>query len=196
MLIASWRVVVPPAEEPITLADAKEQARVLHSAEDDWFSDVAIPAARQYAEQRQGRALIEQTRELTLDRWPSLYSDGFEDIELPGGPLTSITSVTYTAVDGTATVWDAGNYVADTLRGYGRFYLAYGVSWPAVRTGPNAVRIRYVTGAASANDVNPLTKAAIKMLVALLYKEREGEKFDRSAINDLLDMDSLRRMAV
>lgn len=173
MLIPSWRVTTEPASEPVTLAEAKAHLRVLHSAEDDLITALIV-AARQKAEAFLGRALITQTREVTLDRWPSAYVDGHEDIELPGGKLTSITSVTYTASDGTATVWGAGNYVADTLREVGRVYLAHGVSWPALRSGPNGVRIRYVTGYGNAAAVPSLIKAGMLLYVGHLYANRSA----------------------
>lgn len=179
-MLLDWRVVTEPAEEPVTLAEGKAQCRVLHSAEDDSISSFIV-AARQIAEAYMWRALITQTRELTLDRWPYNWRDGTDTVRLPGGVVTSVTSVTYTAADGTETALDPGAYVADVTREPVLVYPAYGTLWPTLRDARGAVRIRYVTGYGAAADVPDSIKAGIRLLVGYLYKEREGEKLDWSA---------------
>jgi uncharacterized phiE125 gp8 family phage protein len=173
VLIPSVRVVTPPGSEPVSLTEAKAHLRVLHTAEDTLIGTL-ITAARQRAEAYLGRALITQTRELTLDRWPTALMDGHEDIVLPGGLVTSVTSVKYTNTDGTEATWAGANYVLDTLREPGRITRAYGISWPALRPGPNGVRVRYVVGAATAADVPALIKAGVLLYLGHLYANREA----------------------
>lgn len=74
------RLVTPPDIEPVTVEEAKVQARVEHDA-DDALIEQLIAAARDAAEQRTGRALITQTWQqrgrprddvLELRRWPAI----------------------------------------------------------------------------------------------------------------------------
>ncbi|SHK68677.1 head-tail connector protein [Halomonas caseinilytica] len=131
------RRIVEPTEEPITLAEAKTQARIDHDHEDDFVASL-IATARDVAEQRLGRALITQTWEqrglprdgvIELRRWPAIEVVSVEDaagelapeawkaevgefpevrlINYQGGPVT----VTYTAGYG-----DAADDVPESIR--------------------------------------------------------------------------------
>ncbi|WFF40400.1 hypothetical protein EVC62_02170 [Salinicola endophyticus] len=74
------RLIAPPAAEPVSLAEAKAQARIEHDDDDDLVQRL-IASARSSAEQRTGRALITQTWEqrgrpqggmIELRRWPAV----------------------------------------------------------------------------------------------------------------------------
>jgi uncharacterized phiE125 gp8 family phage protein len=168
-----WRVVTEPATEPITTDEAKTHLRVLHSAEDDLI-DGLIVAARQHVEAVTWRALVTQVRELTLDRWPYRWRDGSELIALPGGKVTAVASVTYTAADGTETVLDSGSYVAALTREPALVYPAYGSIWPTLRDTRGAVRIRYTTGYGAAAAVPQAIKQAMLLLIGHWYANRES----------------------
>jgi uncharacterized phiE125 gp8 family phage protein len=171
-MLIDVRVVTPPEEEPISLADAKAHLRVTHDAEDDVISAL-IAAAREYAEGYQGRGLVTQTWEAVFDRWPFRGLGPGDPIVLPGGRLASVTSVKYTDPDGAEGTMDPGDYVVDTLREPGRVYLAYGANWPSLRAVPNAVRVRYVVGADAA-DVPLATRQGMLLLIGHWYANREA----------------------
>lgn len=169
----NWRVVTDPAEEPVTLAEAKAHCRVLHSAEDDLLSALVV-AARQHVEQVTWRALITQVRELTLDRWPYSWRDGSDAVPLPGGKVSVLDSVTYTATDGSNVVLDPASYVAAITREPALVYPAWNTVWPTLRDERGAVRIQYTTGYGDAAAVPQAIKQAMLLLVAYWYANRES----------------------
>lgn len=60
------RLVTGPAEEPLTLQQAKDHLRLETDLDDDYLESLLIPAARQYLERVCWRGFLLQTWELTL----------------------------------------------------------------------------------------------------------------------------------
>ena len=85
-------LVTPPATEPVSLEEAKAQLRVMHTSEDTLISRL-ISAATRHIERIVDLSLTTRTYRLTLDA----FSDY---IELPRGPVQSVTSVQYVDADG------------------------------------------------------------------------------------------------
>jgi len=113
-----------------------------------------ITDARRAAEGILDRALITQTWELTLDRFPFYSADNTRsEILLPRPPLQSVTSITYTDIDGATQTLASANYKVDTIGEPGRVVPAYGLSWPSTRNEINAVTVRYVCGYGAAATV-------------------------------------------
>jgi uncharacterized phiE125 gp8 family phage protein len=162
------RLVTPPAEEPVSLAEAKEHLR-LEGTEDDTYVSALIQAARQHVEEVCWRGLVMQMREIVLDRFPDCA-----EMDLPGGNLGAITSVTYVDAAGAEQTLDPSVYEADTGSVPGRLLLAYGQSWPSARCQWNAVRVRYTVGWAVADVPAPI-KHALLLLIAHLYEQRAPE---------------------
>lgn len=134
-----------PLAEPLHVDDAKLHLGV-DITEHDAAITVLIGAARRLFEEIQGRALITQTFDLTLDEWPQ-----GREIKLPRAPLRSVTSITYVDSDGTSATFAASNYVVDTKSEPGRITLGYNKSWPSATLRPGgAITIRYVSGYATA----------------------------------------------
>lgn len=77
-----------PAEEPVSLADAKAFLRVDDNAEDGLIATLAT-AARLHVESVTARAMIFQSWRLVLDAWPVERT-----IALPVGPVHELTAVT------------------------------------------------------------------------------------------------------
>lgn len=125
-----------------------------------------IQAAREYCETFTHRAFITQTWDLKLDAFPC-YD---EAIWLPKAPAVSVTSVTYTATDGTSTTWSASLYTTDIptgpLAGRARIVPAYAEYYPSTRDVVNAVTVRFVAGYGAASTVPQSIKAAMKILMA------------------------------
>ncbi|MCP4897608.1 MAG: phage head-tail connector protein [bacterium] len=156
-------VVFAPAAEPIHLDEAKIALRVTDSEEDSFITG-RIRMARQLVEESTGRALVSQTRELALPAFPNnpdldRISEPRTRIKLRGKPLRSIESITYIDEDGAEQTLDSSSYQVDTANGW--VQPAYDESWPATREVPNAVRVRYLCGAATHvtanNSTNQLT---------------------------------------
>ena len=158
-------VVTPPAQEPIDLAEAKLHLRVINSDEDTLIESM-IAAAREYVERIVGYALVTQGLRATLDGFPCV-------IELRGVGLT-VTAVKYTGADGAEQTLAPSSYTVDTSGGGARITPAYGMQWPATRTGERAsVRIEFTSGYAP-NAVPKSLSAAIKLIVGDLFANREA----------------------
>ncbi len=184
--MTAFKLLTPPAIEPITLDEAKAQARIDTSVDDALITSL-ITAARQWAEQYMGRALITQSWQMWLDLWPGAFErwwDGVRDgpitgldeinyIALPRAPLQSVTSVNYYDNSDNATLWDAGNYYVDTIREPGRLALRMGSVWPSPSRLTNGIGITYFAGYGDNGDSVPeAIKAGIRQLIAHWYEHR------------------------
>jgi uncharacterized phiE125 gp8 family phage protein len=155
------KVITPPTE-PVTLADARLQCRVTDTAEDSLITSY-ITAARQYCEHYTQRAIGSQTLELALDEFP----DGA--IELPMSPATSITSLKYINEAGVETTLSGSAYTLDDYSHLSWAIRAYGTEWPTTQAVANAVKVRYVAGAAL---VPGPVRSAMLLTIAHLFENR------------------------
>jgi uncharacterized phiE125 gp8 family phage protein len=165
-------LVTAPAAEPISTANAKAHLRVDTSADDTLIDDL-VKAARRVCERITGRALITQTWDWKLDRFPA----GKFIVPLP--PLSSVTSITYTDSAGDSQTWAASKYDVDAPVGphaaHGRIAPAYGEVYPTTRDEMNAVVVRFVAGYGSAgSDVPDDLIRAMHRIVADNYANREN----------------------
>jgi uncharacterized phiE125 gp8 family phage protein len=138
-----FKIITDVATEPVTLAEARLQCKV--DADDTSHDAVLtslITAARENAEHYTGRALAPRTLEGVLDAFPACG----ESFDLPLPPVTSITSIKYTDVDGAEQTMDSGDYALSAYGDSRTVSLAYGASWPSTQCVPNAVRVRFITG--------------------------------------------------
>ncbi len=162
-----YEIDTAPTSEPVTTAEAKTWARIT-TAEDDFNIDFKIKAAREYVETYSGRALLGQTWDLVLDRFP-------KEILLRKPPVTSVTSIEYTDVNGvTGTALASTEYQTDFVSEPARIREAYSKSWPSTRAEMNAVTIKFVSGYANKALVPESLKQAIKELVSFWYYNREA----------------------
>jgi uncharacterized phiE125 gp8 family phage protein len=159
-------LVTAPNSEPITLAEAKAQVRVLHSDEDQLIQGY-IAAARNYVENKTWRQLMRATLQLRMDRFPT---ERF--IVLPRPRLVSVSSVRYRGGGEWATL-ATERYQVDSDGEPGRLR-AWAAGWPSCDDELGAVQIEYVCGW-TADQVPPQVKTALLMLVAGYYQNRDGE---------------------
>lgn len=159
----------PANSECVTLAEAKAHLRV-DVADDDALITALITAARQEAEHKMGRTLVETVWELQLDAFPA---DGCMRLHNP--PVASVATVRYYDSANTLQTLDASFYVVDAASEPARLVLAYGKSWPATYSRPGAVQVRYTAGlpVADAAKAPEAIKAWIKLRLATLYQHRE-----------------------
>lgn len=160
-----------PAVEPITLQETKDFLRV-DTADDDALLDAMIVAVRDDAERKLRRALVTQTWEYTVDRFP----DGADPILLPRPPLSSVTSVQYwdTASTPVEQTWAASNYSVDTTRWPGRVQPVDGTFWPAEDARLNAVTVTFVAGYGNPVDVPGMIRQTMLVVLNTLYEHRES----------------------
>ena len=160
-------LVTAPLIEPVSVGEAKLQARIDESA-DNALVQSLICAARQLAESFTRRVFITQTWKMYLDAWPCETA-----IEVPKAPLVSVTHIkTYDDSD-VATVWPSSNYFVDTATKPGRIALRNAASWPQPSRLSNGIEIQFVAGYGPApSDVPAQIKQAILLIAAHLYEHR------------------------
>lgn len=163
-------VVTAPDAEPVTLDEAKAHLRI-DGDDDKEYISALITAARTHAERHCWRGFVEQTLELVLEQFPC-----GDSIELVGGNLESVTSVTYVDDDGASQTLATSEYVTDTVSEPGRLLLAYDKSWPSTRAQWDAVKVRYVVGW-DVDEVPQPIKQAVLLLVSQMFEHRTPEVF-------------------
>ena len=152
-MIQHLKRIQPPANEPVTLSEAKQHERI-DLNDDDGLVTALIKAARQQAEEYTKRSFITQTWELTLDE-----ANGI--IELPRPPIQSVTNVT---VDGSP----YSNYEVDG----NRIYFPSGVSFLF-----GGIKIEYTAGYGdNSEDVPEPIREAILQMVGHFYENRESQE--------------------
>lgn len=177
------------AKEPVGLTDMKAYLRIDCDSEDAFIRGL-IKAARNKCENFTERSFITQTWVQTLDCIPmdskkAPWWDGEKQgaissmiplkncIELPRGPLQSVTHLKTFNESDTEATFDSSNYYVDTQSMVGRLCLNSGSSWPTDLRAHNAIEIEYIAGYGdSAGFVPPEIKEAIKMLAAHMYENR------------------------
>jgi hypothetical protein len=197
-------VITPPAEEPISLADAKDYLRIDQSVTaDDAVISAMISAARRYAEHWLGRVLITQTLEYASDGFPFGESSGYYNrtirelgpgsltnwlpgtawapIEIPRPPLQSIVSVQYYDQAGAWQTLDPSAYQVSKSEP-ARISPAINTAWPITHPqGIETVRIQFIAGYGDASAVPPTIRAALLLWVAFLYENRGEESAEPPA---------------
>ncbi len=153
----------PPANEPITLADAKNHCRIDVSTDDAAVTSMIV-AAREMVENDTGRRIVTQTWDMYLDRFPI----GFRDMRCPWGPWQSISSIKYIDLSGTQQTWGSTHYGLDSTSFEPRIYLQWADIYPVPRPIQNAIVIRHVSGYTSPPES---LKHAIRVLVAHWYDQ-------------------------
>lgn len=164
------RRVVAPAEPVVSLAEAKAHLRVEHADEDAYITSL-VQAATSHLDGWSGtlgRALVEQTWEVTLDAFP------VGAIHLPLGDVIAVTSVKYDDTAGDEQTVSSTDYFLDNRSLDGWVVPFADVSWPDTLDAVNAVRVRYTAGYGAASAVPAAIRHAILMLVAHWYANREA----------------------
>jgi len=167
------KLIVAPSLEPLTLAEVKLYLRVDHDDEDEVVTRCAV-AARQWADGPEGflgRALIDQTWELTLDRFP------LREIRIPLPPLLEVINVFYDDPGGVQQIMDPSDYSVDRV-GQPGWIVPVG-SWPTPLDAINTVRIRFRAGyvdtsfSPAVGAVPEDIKAALLLYAGTLFDTRE-----------------------
>jgi len=159
-------LLVPPAVEPLSLADAKAYLRVQH-ADDDGLIAALIAAARSHVEAATRRALITQGWRHRRDAWPA---DG--RIAVLPAPLQALSAVRVYDEAGEAQALDLGNFVVDAVAAPGVIsFPPWSVPPPGRAQGGIELDIAAGYGDAASDVPAPFT-LAIRMLLAHWYENR------------------------
>jgi uncharacterized phiE125 gp8 family phage protein len=182
------KLITAPAGEPISLDEAKTHLRVTHD-DDDVLIDLAIRAAIKSAESQTRRALVTQTWELMLDRFPQHGAA----INIAKPPLQSVSFIKYIDIDGVLQTWAAENYKVDTVTEPGRIVPSYGKCWPCTRSEINAITIRFVCGYGEEDAIPEDICSWMLLKIGALYEHKEEiaygqvSELPKSFVDCLLD---------
>ena len=165
-----YKVVTPPAEEPLVLADCTAQLNSPPSADDSFITGL-IGDAREYLENMTGRSFITQT----LDVW---FPRFLRKMDMPRPPLVSVESVKYLDTAGDEQTLDTAVYrVNNKGDEKASILLKYGQAWPDIypeRDADDLVTVRIVTGYGAAAAVPRSIKRAMLLIVGDWYMNREA----------------------
>lgn len=157
-----------PSEQPVTLAEAKAQLRVLSSAEDGLVSGLIATAAALLegrAGMLGGRALVTQRWRYKIDYFPRI-------IEMPMTPLRAVQAIKYLDDAGAEQTIDPALYIVDTGTWVGRIRPAYNVLWPIPQPTELAVTIDFECGFGAASAVPMTIKQAMFLLINHWFHNR------------------------
>lgn len=156
-------VITPPAEEPVTLAAAKDFLRIGHDGEDELVTRL-IESARARIEQEAGLALVTQTLRVDWFAWPSTLAG--RGVLLPRRPVTSVILVETVSADDDRTD-QTNRFRLDC----GRLGLRPWSQAPIIGT-DGFVEVTFEAGFGVADDVPGDLQEALLRLVGILYNAR------------------------
>jgi uncharacterized phiE125 gp8 family phage protein len=169
--------------EPVTLAEAKAQVRMVEDDSEDTFITSLIAPARAYVERVSRHYFVAATRTETFRRWGDY-------LEIYRYPIASVTSVKYSTSDDPADDITYEGFAADLNSYPFRIYPALGgTGWPEIDAG-QTITVVYVSGSLSATSEEYLLgKRAMLLLIGFWFDNR-GEvpvsKDVKLAIDDML----------
>jgi uncharacterized phiE125 gp8 family phage protein len=176
------QLVTPPAEEPVSLADAKLHLRV-DFTDDDALITALISAARQAAETLTGRQIVTARWKLVLDSFPgpsligvpagTPFSLPGHAILLPRSPLQSVVAIQYLDMAGVLQTMPATDYTVDAACEPARITPVFGKIWPISLPQIGAVSVIFDAGFGPAASVPEGIKSWVKLRVGSLYAHRE-----------------------
>jgi uncharacterized phiE125 gp8 family phage protein len=179
--------------EPVTLADAKQWARIQYSVDDNLVTR-QITRARNVVERTAlKQALLLQSRTLYTASFPwggayGLVARGFGlnpwwfpsaqgVIQLPYPPLVSVDSIQYADPgSGQLVTMNPASYLYSADAIPGRLQPVWGTVWPIARPQIDAVQITFTCGyGPDPADVPDEIVEAMCMLIAASYRNREAD---------------------
>ena len=168
-----------PASEPVTLTQVKANLKIDYST-DDTLLTALITAAQNQIEQYTGVSIADRTVSLIAK------IDGFNDFELPYGPVQSITSITQLSIlGGTNTALAAGDYSV------------YGASGEFVNINTKGAGDKYAIVYEAGYTVTPtaLLESIIHQ-IAYLYEHRGDEDIQGYSSTALMMAKPYRRAVI
>tara|TARA_R110002110_G_scaffold79732_15_gene208108 strand:+ start:6820 stop:7392 length:573 start_codon:yes stop_codon:yes gene_type:complete len=154
-----------PAEEPVTLGEARAHLR-LDATDEDALLGVLVTAARTALEAVTRRAFVTQDWRLLLDDWPA------HAISLPLAPVQAVTAVTVAGLDETVTL-DEEFYEVDAGGEPPRIAAMRGQAWPLPATMMAGIAIEFTAGYGPAASVPAPLKQAVLLLAAHWFEHRD-----------------------
>lgn len=202
MLIAKPVLVTAPATEVVSLQSLKEYLKI-DTTDDDAMLLVSLKAATKRLEQYSNQKFVTQTWDVFFDCFPyngknTPWWDGVREVaisdvyrssnggilEIPFGPLQSVTSFKTFNDDNTEFTFDSSNYYVDTAGKYGAIGLKTGAVWPSTVLRPlSGIAVRcvfgfgagYITSPVTASTIPDQIQEAVKAFASVLFEHRGDE---------------------
>lgn len=165
---SSLKLIVGPQQKLLSLQEAKDHLRI---DIDDENAELAalVDAATKAVEEDTHRALITQTWEQAIDRFPC----GTDPIPLMKGPLQSVTSITSYDSSDVSAVMSPSAYFVNSYRVPALVCLKSGQTWPTGLRTHLAGVIKFICGHGdAAENVDADLKMAIKLQLKPIYQRR------------------------
>jgi uncharacterized phiE125 gp8 family phage protein len=154
-----------PAEEPVSLAEAKAFLRVDDTAEDALITTL-IGAARLHVEGVTGRALLAQSWRVVLDAWPE-----DRQVKLPVTPFMAVTEITAYDAAGAAHAVPLAQFMSEP----DRLLLPANVTGMPVLRERQGIEIDYVAGfGTEPAEVPADIRQALLLLVGYWFEHRDA----------------------
>ena len=176
------QLVTPPAEEPVSLVDAKLHLRVDFD-EDDTLIASLITAARLAAETKTGRQFTTARWKMVLDSFPGPSLMGVpagqaftlpgHAILLPKCPVQAVVAIHYLDMGAVEQTMPAATYTVDNACEPARITPVFGQIWPICLPQIGAVSVTFDAGYGTAAQIPEGIKSWIKLRVGSLYAHRE-----------------------
>ena len=165
--VAALERVAAPDAEPVTLAEAKAQARITFDDDDAFVSSLVSAAVDLFDGDGQlGRAIITQT-------WAQWGPQTQGRVRLLMGPFQSLEAVEYYDADGALQAADVSDFEARKAGDFVTVEPKSGAAWPRTQARQDAIKITYKAGFGDApSDVPEGILHAILLLVAYWYDNR------------------------
>jgi uncharacterized phiE125 gp8 family phage protein len=167
----SDQLISTSGDEPVSLSEARLHLKLDDDiSEDDALISGLISAVRAMAEHETGRALVTQTRQLTLEAFPSNGRIHFGFV-----PVGEVEKIEYLDADGDLVTIDPTKYRVFSFSMY-RAWIepAIGETWPSLHGQSNALRITYKAGVEDPASVPQSIKQWILLHVANFYQNRSA----------------------
>lgn len=193
-MLAPVRVTLP-AETPVSLDEVKAHLKVEHT-DDDTYLRALIQVVTDHLDGYSGilgRALVTQSWRMDLRRFP-----GDRELRFPLLPVQSISAVNYWDALNADQTLDASAYSL-YVNSFGPVLLFNGgTQWPGLYSRADAVRVTFVAGYGTPNDVPAPIKHAMLLMIGDLYASRgekiRGDSMVEPAIDALLAPFRVRRI--
>ena len=154
-----------PAEEPVSLVEAKAFLKVDDGAEDALITTL-IGAARLHVEGVTGRALLAQSWRVVLDRWPA-----DRQVKLPVAPFMALTEITAYDAAGVGHVVP----LAQVMNEPDRLILPATVAGMPVLRERQGIEVDYVAGfGTEPGEVPADIRQALLLLVGYWFEHRDA----------------------
>ena len=162
-----YKRIVKPAVFPVTLEEAKANARIEHS-EEDLLIQGMLEAASEHCERIQSKAYGLQSWQAAFEHFPL-----FPKVLLRKAPFHSLKKFYYLNALSQEVLFQEGtDFMVDDTGLFARIILLDGFSFPTDPASGNCFRVEFDCGNDVMSDVDRTARQAILMLVAHWYDNR------------------------